>query len=113
MYNCLDVCPHLEKVTIHQCGSHACGTEDLRCLQKLLFLEIHIHREANDDAVEVNTFCFPEHIDTLVLRLHTSPVDLQELCDSLTVLRSLTRLHLCHCEGEEDGELPLALAPSA
>ena len=109
MYNCLDVCPHLEKVTIHQCGSHACGTEDLRCLQKLQFLEIYIQLEANERQVGVSTFCFPKHVDTLVLCLHPQDVHLPELCSSLTVLRSLTCLHLSHFDGEEDNELPLAL----
>ena len=107
MYNCLDVCPHLEKVAIHQCDSHACGTEALRCLQKLQFLEIHIPCEAYFEEMEVNTFCFPEDIGTLVLYLKGWDVDLQKLCDSLTVLRSLTCLQLCHSGG--DSKLALAL----
>ena len=107
MYNCLDMCPHLEKVTIHQCGSHACGTEALRCLPKLQFLEIHVQSEANDDVMEVNTFCFPKHVGTLVLQLHTMDVDLRKLFDSLTVLRSLACLHLCVCSTNNECSLAL------
>ena len=107
MYSCLNMCPHLEKVTIHQCGSHACGTEALRCLPKLQFLEIHLQLEANDTGVEINTFCFPEHISTLVLQLHTVDIDLRKLFDSLTVLRSLACLHLCICGGVIEWSLAL------
>ena len=74
MYNCLDLCPQLEKVTIHQCGSHACGTEALRCLDKLQFLEIHVNDSTEDEDAEVDTFCFPKHISKLVLHLHTVDV---------------------------------------
>ena len=107
MYNYLDMCPHLEKVTIHQCGSHACGTETLRCLPKLQFLEIHVQPEANAKLEEVYAFCFPEHIRTLVLQLHFVDVDLHNLFESLTVLSSLACLHLCICC--EDNEMSLAL----
>ena len=108
MYNCLDVCPHLEKVTIHQCGSHACGTEALRGLRKLQFLEIHVLREKYSEDPDFDTFCIPEHINTLVLCLQTMiHVDSPKLCDALTLLRSLTCLHLCYYGG--DGELSLAL----
>ena len=57
MYNCLDVCPGLEKVTIHQCSSHACGTEALRCLPKLQFLEIHVLCDSFAEDVQVDEFC--------------------------------------------------------
>ena len=113
MYNCLDVCPHLEKVTIRQCGSHACGTEALRCLPKLNFLEIHVlcGNSANDLQMEdgrLDAFCFPEQIDTLVLCLQAWAVDMPKLCNSLTVLQSLVCLHLCqHGVG---GERKLSLS---
>ncbi len=107
MYNCLDMCPHLEKVTIHQCGSHACGTEALRCLPKLQFLEISILHENHAEEVWVDTFCFPEQINTLVLHLHTLSVEFQELCGSLTVFRSLACLNLCQHGGGGDLDLPL------
>ena len=107
MYNYLDMCPHLEKVTIHQCGSHACGTETLRCLPKLQFLEIHVQPEANDKVEEVYTFCFPEQIRTLVLQVHTMDVYLHTLFDSLTGFRSLACLHLCICGGDNDFSLAL------
>ena len=109
MYNCLEACPHLEKVTIYQCRTHACGTEALRCLPKLQFLEIRVQCEDIDKFVEVNTFCFPEHISTLVLHLRgIIGVGLEKLFNSLTVLRSLTCLHLHHCGGIID-HLPLDL----
>ena len=95
-------CPYLEKVTIYQCGSHACGTEALRGLRKLQFLEIHVQSEDDDWVVvaELKLFCFPEHISTLVLQLQVWPVDLHDLFSSLTVLRSLACLHLCNFGGQ-------------
>ena len=95
------MCSQLEKVTIHQCSSHACGTEALRCLPKLHFLDIHVQSEAYDKVVEVNTFCFPEHISTLVLHLQcVIGLGMDNLFDSLTNLRSLACLHLCICSGD-------------
>ena len=116
MYNYLDMCLGLEKVTIHQCGSHTCGTEALRCLPKLQFLEIHVQYEAvhnlTDEDEEVDTlfFCFPKHIKTLVLQVHITVPDLRNLFDSLTVLSSLARLHLCscyNCYGDVEASLAL------
>ena len=103
MYNCLEVCPNLEKVTIYQCRSHACGTEALRCLPKLQFLEIRIPYEGMDKFVRLNTFCFPEHISTLVLHLcGIIGEGLDKLFNSLTVFRSLACLHLCIFGGSRD-----------
>ena len=50
---------------------------------------------------------FPAQIDTLVLCLQTSEVDLRKLFDSLTVLTSLACLHLCVCSA--DSECSIAL----
>ena len=106
MYNCLYLCPHLEKVTILQSTNHACGTEALCCLQKLQFQEIHVEYDAHFNVEKVDTFWLPEHISTLVLILGTTNVDLPELCEALTDLRSLTCRHLSYVG--IDGELSLA-----
>ena len=108
MYKFLNVCSGLEKVTIHQCCSHACGTEALQYLPKLHFLEIHVHAGDYDKVLEVNTFCFPKHLNTLILQVHaTVAINLDNLFISLTVFRSLACLHLCICSGNNGMSLAL------
>ena len=51
-------------------------------------------------------FCFPKHLSTLTLQVHTEDIVLHDLFYSMTVLSSLARLHLCTCG--DNNEMSLA-----